>query len=200
MHHAIPQHTSTTSCALKGGMSTLCVALGDMHQHQPNATGSVTDTASLRSDETARSCNFASFKLFFFFFLSFAQLSRPQHLSRGGAPGHLQVPGSPAATLRDARCSGASCVPRAGGRAENRWRHDGPPSPGEHRDRAAQGAQGIPPGARGHGGSHGQHQVRLHPRAAEAGQGRDGTSEIRGAGGQRPRGETAPFASACRVF
>lgn len=61
MHHAVPQHTSTTSCALKGGMSTLCVALGDMHQHQPNATGSVTDTASLRFDETARSCNFASF-------------------------------------------------------------------------------------------------------------------------------------------
>lgn len=61
MHHAVPQHTSTKSCALRRGMPTLGAALGGMDHHQPNATGSVTDTASLRFIETARRCNSASF-------------------------------------------------------------------------------------------------------------------------------------------
>lgn len=72
MHHAVPHHTSTTSCALERGMPALGAALGDTHQHQPGATGPATDPASLRFDGTASRGNFVSFN---------------RAAARGGAPG-----------------------------------------------------------------------------------------------------------------
>lgn len=140
-----------------------------------------------------------------------AQLPRPRHLSRGGAPGPLPVPASPAATLRDEEFSGASRVPWASGRAEH-LRQGGPsaerPGTGTGQRGGHEGSAGAAlersrlGRARGHGGGRGQHPVRLHPGAAAAGQGRDGeryrdsAGRAGGARGERP----LPSPVVCRVF
>lgn len=109
MHYATPQHTSTSICALKGGMPTLSVDLVGTHRHQPNPTGSVINTASLRFYETTSGCNSVGFNA------ATLAAAAPEQ-SRGGAPGHRQVlqanfPVSPAAMLGGAPLSGASRAP-----------------------------------------------------------------------------------------
>lgn len=88
--------------------------------HQVSATGSVIDTASPRLDETPGRGNFVSSNT-----APAAAASEQRRCSR--AP-----PGAWQSCRQDERFPRSSCVPWAGGRAEHRCRHHGPPpeSPG----------------------------------------------------------------------